>query len=155
MRKCPIRHHANRVPLSMRTSESGHSKNRPELIGAVATLVNSWISAGKPKPENINCHLGGFEQYVEIMGGILEHNGITGFLDNRDDFRKVSDEEGFVLSDLVAAWKDSYGTKEITSTQLLKVIDSYNVSLNLGEGNERSRLIRLGNFLGSMGRPTH
>ena len=54
-------------------------KNRRRLIEAVLTIVKSWVDAGCPESAKI---LGGFEKYAAVMGGILEHAGVAGFLDS-------------------------------------------------------------------------
>lgn len=54
-------------------------KNRRRLIEAALIIVKGWVDAGCPESANT---LGGFEKYAAVMGGILEHAGVSGFLDS-------------------------------------------------------------------------
>ncbi len=54
-------------------------ENRPRLACACISIIQHWIDSGQPQSSK---HLGSFEQFVAIMGGILESVGIESFLDN-------------------------------------------------------------------------
>ncbi len=56
---------------------------RGDIIGACLFLIQNWIKQGKPKPDKTIPHLGGFENYREIMGGIMTAAGYSNFLGNR------------------------------------------------------------------------
>ena len=54
--------------------------NRGEIIAALLTLARAWFSAGQPAPST--AVPGGYESWATVVGGILEHAGIAGFLSN-------------------------------------------------------------------------
>ena len=55
--------------------------HRLELQHACFTLIKAWIEAGKPKGEEL--YWGSFQEFADIMNGILTHVGITDFADSR------------------------------------------------------------------------
>jgi hypothetical protein len=52
--------------------------NRAALLRALLTLVRAWVMAGQPKPKGI-ASFGGFDRWVEVVGGVLQNAGLTGF----------------------------------------------------------------------------
>ncbi len=92
-------------------------EHRGELIRACLTLVQSWITAERPrwtgKP------LGKFEEWSAIMGGILEHLKVPGFLDNLSEFYDVAVDEENTAHAFVDAWYSQHGECEITCASLL------------------------------------
>lgn len=62
-------------------------EKRAVLLDALLTLVQRWITRGRPKGKET---FGSFEAYAEVMGGILEVASIPGFLQNRSLSRQKS-----------------------------------------------------------------
>jgi len=63
--------------------------NRPAIVEALLTLVRSWFAAGQPKaPKAVS--FGSFESWERVLGGILAHAGIAGFLGNMTEWRSQS-----------------------------------------------------------------
>ena len=75
--------------------------NRGRLVAALLTVVRSWINEGCPTPDIDR--LGSFEQWVEIVGGVLGHVGIEGFLDNLDELYETASSEEHMWSRLLQA----------------------------------------------------
>lgn len=61
--------------------------HRAELISACLTLVRSWFVAGRPA---VRADFGSFEAWQRIVGGVLAHAGIPGFLENRKEWARDS-----------------------------------------------------------------
>ena len=57
--------------------------NRVVLAHAVLVLARSWFAAGRPAPEC--AALGSYEGWRTVIGGILQHAGIPGFLASSPD----------------------------------------------------------------------
>ena len=57
-------------------------ENRGAIIWAALVLVQNWMSKGRSKPSEKVQRLGGFENWSEVVGGILETAGYAGFLSN-------------------------------------------------------------------------
>ena len=117
--------------------------NRARLVAAGLTLCQAWIAAGRPRAIRT---IGSYENWAQVMGGVLQVAGIDGFLGNLDQVRKASDSEGAAWRGFVAAWWDRFGTAEVITADLY---ESAIVSeLDLGTGPDLSRRIRLGKLLG-------
>jgi hypothetical protein len=64
------------------------SEHRPELVAALLTIVQAWIAANRPAYSGKR--LAGFEAWSNVVGGILQHAGVPGFLANRDQVIRVA-----------------------------------------------------------------
>lgn len=92
--------------------------NRGKILAAIYTIARSWIRAGKPLPKNVP-PIGSFEAWRDVIGGIVEHAGIEGFMANANDLYLEGDSdrrqwEGF----LSAAW-DWTGCNPFTTSALV------------------------------------
>jgi len=96
--------------------------NRGRLVAALLMIVRSWINEERPAPDIDT--LGSFEQWAEVVGGILGHIGVDGFLDNLDELYDTASSEEHMWSQLLRAlyeWSVADGeptpftTKEIDS----------------------------------------
>jgi hypothetical protein len=65
--------------------------HRAELLTALLTLARAWFIAGCPEPDVMP--LGSFEDWTTIIGGILQHAGVEGFLANSSQLYKQADAE--------------------------------------------------------------
>jgi len=92
--------------------------NRPRLVAACLTLCQAWIATGKPRASRT---IGSYENWAQIIGGVLEVAGIPGFLGNLDEMMEASDSEGAGWSAFIAAWWDRFGTAEVGAVDLFDV----------------------------------
>jgi hypothetical protein len=74
---------------------------RGRLVAAILTIVRSWIDAGRPSAEVQT--LGSFEKWATVVGGVLQHLGISGFLGNLDELYETSSQEEHEWSQLLEA----------------------------------------------------
>jgi DNA primase len=65
--------------------------HRGELVASLLTLARGWIAAGKPEPD-VEL-LGSFEEWTRTVGGVLQHAGVEGFLDNLETLYEQVDDE--------------------------------------------------------------
>jgi putative DNA primase/helicase len=122
-------------------------KHRPELIWAALTIVQAWMVVGKPDGKIV---MGSFEHWSKVIGGILEANGIPGFLENIHQLYDQSDAEGQAWKAFVEEWQKQFGSQEVGVSKLYKIVAPINgdpIDLNLGDGTERSQKTRLGRLL--------
>lgn len=94
-----------RTGFKIENLEAWVYEHRPQIIRAVLILIQSWIIAGKPKPTNIK-PLGSYIEYCNVIGGILEHIGIPGFLGNVIEVFEKSDLESRSIREFVSSWWD-------------------------------------------------
>jgi hypothetical protein len=66
-------------------------ENRGALLGAALTLARAWVIDGMPLA--VGGMMGGFDQWVRTIGGILATAGVEGFLGNLDQMYADADEE--------------------------------------------------------------
>jgi hypothetical protein len=125
-------------------------KNRGRLLGAVLTLARAWFTAGCPNPATPI--LGGFEEWCRIVGGILEHAGIEGFLGNLDEFYRDADPSfpqwvAFLSGLLVLMPKGRFKSADVLP--LLREDAAFRATLpdELGEHDSPSFQKRLGKAL--------
>jgi hypothetical protein len=97
--------------------------HRGELIWACLTLIQRWIVDGK-KPWTLR-RLGMFEEWSEVMGGILACAGVEGFIANLKDFYDdaiiTAEEDG----PFVRAWYAEFGSKEIVAKDLVELASEH------------------------------
>lgn len=100
--------------------------NREKVLWCLLTLVQSWIAAGQPQAGQT---LGNYEQWAEVIGGILGNAGFKGFLGNLDEMYDSADEEAREWEDFVTIWWDAHRMTSvgvaIYSTSLMNMISCY------------------------------
>ena len=67
------------------------STHRGALVGACLTLIQGWIAAGQP--EYTGDPLNSYENWSKVIGGITEHAGLGGFLQNRDYLNDIASDD--------------------------------------------------------------
>jgi hypothetical protein len=83
-------------------------ENRAELVGALLTIARSWYAARQPRGDAPI--LGSFEEWSRIVGGILNHVKVLGFLENLQELYEQSDpSEGQWESFLATIHRRYYG----------------------------------------------
>ena len=71
--------------------EGWTTEHRPALVRAALVLIQAWIAAGQPRhPEK----LGSFEEWSEVLGGVLDVAEVKGFLGNLQAVYDEADAEG-------------------------------------------------------------
>lgn len=90
--------------------------HRGEILAAVITMARGWFAAGRPKATVPT--LGSFEVWAETIGGILQHAGVTGFLENLEDLYELVDEEEGSWESFLDAWEGAYGSQEKTVAEV-------------------------------------
>ena len=119
--------------------------NRGALVHAILTVVLGWIAAGRPTSQK---QLGSFEEWAELVGGILEFAGIEGFLANLDDLYDQADQDGQNWSAFVTAWWEEYREAETQVSELQDLCDRLELLQGVRwDGNSRSQQVRLGTAL--------
>jgi hypothetical protein len=132
--------------------------NRDALVTAAVTLIRSWIRAGKPA--YTGKLLGSYEEWTEVIGGLLEHIDMTGFLANCSELFSAAVSDHAVLKAFIQQWYDRHGETETSSGELFKIasypddpIGAGNDWLNilsdhLGNGKQQGRQVKLGKLIG-------
>lgn len=91
-----------RSGFAQKDLRSWANAKRGELVGAALTIAQSWVNAGRP-PTEVR-PVGSYEQWTLVIGGILQHAGIPGFLANLHEFCEAADIEGAIWRQVVEVW---------------------------------------------------
>lgn len=93
--------------------------HRADLVRAALTLVRWWVQRGMPAGAAERA-MGSFEAWSAVMGGILQASGVEGFLDNLAEVDEVGDEDRDELAEFLAAWRATYGDREMAARELVE-----------------------------------
>ena len=96
--------------------------HRGELIAALLTLARGWWAAGQPLAATPT--LGSFDEWARTTGGVLDHAGVHGFLDNRDELHHHADEDNGEWTAFLSAWAQQHGDEPVLTTQIAEAIRS-------------------------------
>jgi putative DNA primase/helicase len=123
-------------------------ENRGRLVHACLTLIQGWIAEGRPTG---GASLGRFEQWADILGGILKVAGVRGFLSNANDLYAEADDETRPWREFVNAWWQEHQDKPVGVEALFKVANGHELLGEvLGDGGDRSQRTKLGRAMGQM-----
>jgi putative DNA primase/helicase len=95
-------------------------ENRAELLGALLTMARAWIARGRPRFTKRT--KGGFEQWCQIVGGILDVAGVEGFLENDREQIEAVDHEHQELSEFITVWAEQHDEKSVTAAGLAELV---------------------------------
>ena len=97
---------------------------RGDLLAAAFTVIRSWYATGKPKASVPA--FGSFQEWADIIGSVLAHAGIEGFLNNLDQVRAVQDDDTQQWRAFFAAWWEAFGEAAVTADDLCHRILAHN-----------------------------
>lgn len=98
-------------------------QNRGRILASVLTIARAWYAAGKPKPTVKT--LGSFEAWTTIVGGMLEHAGVHGFLYNCEELWSNADQEAVQWELFLLALREEFGHHTFTTSEIYaRVIES-------------------------------
>ena len=121
-------------------------ENRSALVHAALTLIQAWIAAGRPLHDR---RLGSFEKWSEVIGGVLQVAGISGFLGNLNELYASADSDGQMWREFTGAWWEAYREEPKRVSELNQLCEDRDLMLNVrGDGGARSQQTRLGKALG-------
>ncbi|MBK8285758.1 MAG: bifunctional DNA primase/polymerase [Ahniella sp.] len=123
-------------------------QNRVALVRAVLTIIRSWVCAGRPDGTQTRAS---FEPWSRTIGGIIEHLGLPGFLDDADEFYAAADSESGEWSALVAVWWEHHQGVPVGVGELLKLAEAHDLVAFACYGqSEQARKAKLGKSLSSL-----
>jgi putative DNA primase/helicase len=102
------------VPL-----EGWAREHRAELARACLILCRWWVQAGMPPAPLTG--FGSYEQYQQVVGGVLACAGVDGFLGNLDELDELDEtDERDQLAGLFSAWLDAYGSEPKLAVEVVR-----------------------------------
>jgi len=97
-----VRGHLNQT-WDFHPIESLRGAARRNLVWSALVLCQNWIAAGQPLGRAVP-KKGGFEEYTRVMGSLLAHNDILGFLENQATFEVRSNPEAAEEGEFISEW---------------------------------------------------
>jgi hypothetical protein len=95
-------------------------EHRGDMIWAALTIIQSWIDADRPSPSI--APLGRFEEWSRVVGGVLQHADIPGFLAVRpSDHVTAADRQTYAWREFVSKWWAIVGDAEVQVTKLFEI----------------------------------
>ena len=96
--------------------------NRQRLVSACLTVVQAWVAEGMPRERG--APLGGFEEWSQVMGGILDVAGVEGFRANKRALTDNSNSEEERWRAFVRAWAERHGQGRVAMSALVPVAET-------------------------------
>lgn len=91
-------------------------EHRAEIVGAAFVLARAWIRAGRPP--GTRRQLGSFQNWADVIGGILDFHGVPGFLGNLDQLYEKADTDREAWEGFLLAWLEQYGSRECSTAEV-------------------------------------
>lgn len=108
--------------------------NRRRILAALLRLVAEWRQRGQPAPHALpderpatRVRLGGFEEWVRVVGGILVCAGVGAWCSNLREWLRRADDVAQDRERLVEAWWDKFRESEVSAAQVLDVVKAIEV----------------------------
>lgn len=119
------------------------TEQRQALIWACHVLVQAWVAAGRPKP---SCpHMGSFEGYRDVVGGIVEFHGFPAFLGNRSRLQVYGDPDTERWRAFVTAWAAQFGDRATATADLLPLAQAHDIPVK--GASDKALVTSLGSYL--------
>ena len=123
------------------------AEHREELVDACLFIVMSWVNAGRPawggQP------LGSFESFSKVMGGILKHAGVDGFMTNMDFQKDTGDSEAEMVRELIQTWWNEKADGNVKVTEIVALASAADLSIEdkWFDHNEKTRVSKAGKLM--------
>ena len=124
---------------------------RGRLLAALLTLARSWCAAGRPLAAD-TVTLGGFQAWADVLGGILAHAGVPGFLCNLETLYETADEEASEWEAFLGVWYETHSENALTVATLADEIASGSALRDTLPARLASTLDRPASFRRSLGK---
>ncbi|NJP06572.1 MAG: hypothetical protein HC837_13550 [Chloroflexaceae bacterium] len=119
-------------------------RERDTLVGACLTIVRYALQQGQgggiPR-------IGSFEEYCQVMGSILHHAGIGGFLENTVEQISQGDERHNEWCGFFECWRQQLGDGWTTAAVAAAASATWDSEITVNGDSERARGISLGRML--------
>lgn len=96
---------------------------RGRILAAVFTLARVWIQAGRPAPEKVP-RVGSFEDWRDMIGGILESAGVPDFMGNASEVYLAADEDRTQWENFLQALWNRYGCEPFQPGRVAELLTS-------------------------------
>jgi hypothetical protein len=91
-------------------------ENRGQVLASLLIMAKAWVLAGNPN--GCKAIIGGFDEWVHVVGGILNYAGIKDFLGNLNKLYEEVDEGGDEWKEFFEKWFELHPGKGLRSSDL-------------------------------------
>lgn len=93
-------------------------EHQADFFWALGVLVKAWRDAGQPKPSGQKLPM--FEEWFDIVGGVVEYAGYAGFMSNLGALVDATpDPDQAHLHLLLPAWHERFGGKSVSAREVV------------------------------------
>jgi hypothetical protein len=117
------------------------TEHRADLVGACCVLVRAWLAAGRPPGSET---IGMFEGWAAVMGGILNHADIRGFLSNRETFFEEEVSESAAWRFFLQRWWHTFDRRSVSVHELYTIVRNEGIPLELSGRDEHAQRTSFG-----------
>ena len=110
-------------------------QQRVSIIHALLTLIRAWYVAGCPKPR-ASVVKGSYQEWADMIGGILDVAGIPGFLANDGAARERINDEQLEWRAFLCAWEECFGAGPVKAADVARAVQQ--MELHLGSTTSRA-----------------
>jgi hypothetical protein len=107
------------------------ARNRSDLVSACVSIVQSWVNAGMPEGKQ---SLGTYESWARVLGGILEHAGVDGFLTGRQALYETANAEPNEWAAVLFRLHQTHADKRFNARDALEAMRTEKALTNLWAG---------------------
>ncbi len=94
--------------------------NRGLILSKLLIMASAWVQAGKPT-KGTDKTIGNFEDWTDIIGGILKFAGLNNFLGNLDTlYENVATDN---WTPFLTMWASLYGDRELKSSEICEMLE--------------------------------
>lgn len=95
-------------------------ERRRAVLEAILGIVEHWKGAGRP---GCDVAMGGYERWVEAVGGCLRHAGAVHWMTNYLKWVTQADDAQVDAEVLVREWARQFDTQIVTASQLFPIVE--------------------------------
>ncbi len=107
-------------------------RERGRIIAAVLTIARAWIRDGRRVPDGTP-RLAVFEDWCEVLGGMLAVMQVDGFLGNLVRQYEEADLEGPQWGAFLERWHERFGEKPVTVAELVEELETNASALHVDQ----------------------
>lgn len=94
--------------------------NRGLILSKLLIMASAWVQAGKPA-KGTDKTIGNFEDWTDIVGGILKFAGLNNFLGNLDNLYENLSTDNW--TPFLTMWTSLHGDRELRSSEVCEMIE--------------------------------
>jgi hypothetical protein len=95
-------------------------QNRTKIVSAALGMIEHWFREGQPKP---SVKKGSFEEWCEVVGGVLAACQVEGFLANDKELKMSANETDSAWRSFYAAWHAEFAGADVTVKELRQLAE--------------------------------